>query len=299
MKILFLAGAYPHRDNNTDGIFIERHALAVSKFAQIAVIYIDLKDEVKKLEFDNNKGILEIIAHRKVSKGKIPLNFIFYYLLDSYNAYRLLIKKFGKPDLIHINDLMSSPLIGFFIVYLNKIERIPYIITEHSSAYLEESNIFNKRSLFVKKLILYTLNKSKHVIVVSNKLKSSIIKCGVKNDISIIYNVVTLDKFKTNNKKRNNKIILHVSLLTPLKNVKGIIDAVNEVYKKRKDFELHVVGDGPERSQLEKIAKDYKLLDNVIFLHDLLSHEQVMNLMADSDFHVLNSKYETFSVSTS
>ena len=121
MKILFLPGAYPHRENNTDGIFIKRHALAVSKFAQISVIYIDLKDNINKLDVYANEGILEIIAHRKVNKGKIPYKSLFFYLLDSYKAYRILIKKVGKPDLIHINDLMTWPGMGIFVLYLNKI----------------------------------------------------------------------------------------------------------------------------------------------------------------------------------
>ncbi len=298
MKILFLPGAYPHRENNTDGIFIKRHALAVSKFAQISVIYIDLKDNINKLDVYANEGILEIIAHRKVNKGKIPYKSLFFYLLDSYKAYRILTKKVGKPDLIHVNDLMTWPGMGIFVLYLNKIKGIPYIVTEHSSGYLEESNIFNKRSFLVKKLILYTLNKAKHITIVSNKLKSSLIKCGAKNDFSVIYNVVPSGKSKIINENRKIKKILHVSLLTQSKNIFGIIDAINEIYNKRKDFELHIIGDGLSRAKLEKMTNDYGLLNKVIFFHGLLLPEEVMNMMIDSDFHIINSQYETFSLVT-
>ena len=118
------------------------------------------------------------------------------------------------------------------------------------------------------------MNKAKHITIVSNKLKSSLIKCGAKNDFSVIYNVVPSGKSKIINENRKIKKILHVSLLTQSKNIFGIIDAINEIYNKRKDFELHIIGDGPSRVKLEKMTNDYGLLNKVIFFHGLLLPEK-------------------------
>ena len=40
MKVLFLASWYPHEDNPVEGIFIKRHAEAVSRLCDVGVLYI-------------------------------------------------------------------------------------------------------------------------------------------------------------------------------------------------------------------------------------------------------------------
>ena len=40
IKVLFLASWYPHADNPVEGIFVKRHAEAVSRLCDVCVLYI-------------------------------------------------------------------------------------------------------------------------------------------------------------------------------------------------------------------------------------------------------------------
>jgi glycosyltransferase involved in cell wall biosynthesis len=58
-----------------------------------------------------------------------------------------------------------------------------------------------------------------------------------------------------------------------------------------------LIGDGDDRKKLEDMARNYGLLDNVIFFHGLVSADKVKVLIQSSDFSVINSNFETFCVS--
>jgi hypothetical protein len=44
IKVLFLASWYPNREHPVSGIFVKRHALAVSNYCDVAVLYVHLGD---------------------------------------------------------------------------------------------------------------------------------------------------------------------------------------------------------------------------------------------------------------
>ena len=62
--------------------------------------------------------------------------------------------------------------------------------------------------------------------------------------------------------------LLAVSGLSKIKNVEVLISAVNIIVNKKKEKEiyLYVVGDGPERSSLQKLVSKYNLTNNVFLL---------------------------------
>jgi len=62
----------------------------------------------------------------------------------------------------------------------------------------------------------------------------------------------------------SKKQILHVSLLKDdIKNVSGIIKAIKDLSMKRRDFELHIVGNGVDREKLEILSEKYGLLNRI------------------------------------
>ncbi len=82
-----------------------------------------------------------------------------------------------------------------------------------------------------------------------------------------------------------------------VKNVSGIIEAIRILKQKRSDFELHLIGDGNDRKKLEDMASNYGLLNSMIYFHGMVDADEVETFIQGSDFSVINSKFETFSVS--
>lgn len=78
--------------------------------------------------------------------------------------------------------------------------------------------------------------------------------------------------------------------LIPLKRVAGIIQALVDL----PDVGLLIIGEGPERNQLEELVRKLKLQERVTFC-GAVRHEDALSLMAGCDALVLNSVTEGLS----
>jgi glycosyltransferase involved in cell wall biosynthesis len=303
LKVLFLASRYPNKEHPISGIFVKKHAVAVSKYCDIAVLYVHLGDIDNSIETINEGGITEIRVYRKASKYSnksakwLYNNVMFYleYLWGGYLGYKAVKKNLGRPDLVHVNVISYAGLIGLSLKFF---KGVPYLITEHWAGYFKEDGGFNKRSSLGKYMLRVVGKNAKAIITVSGRLRDAMIDCRIDNKFFIIPNVVD---FGTNSiasrSSDTKKRMLHISLLKDdVKNVSGIIDAIEILNKKRDDFELHILGDGIDRRKLEGQANDYGLLDKVIFFHGMADAEEVAEYLGKSHFSILNSNFETFSV---
>ncbi len=73
IRVLFVASWYPTKENPVSGIFIERQAVAVSKYCDVAVLHVNLCNE-NEINISHDKGFLEVIVNKK-KKSKL-LNLI-------------------------------------------------------------------------------------------------------------------------------------------------------------------------------------------------------------------------------
>jgi len=299
-KVLFLASWYPNRNHASYGLFIKKHAEAVANFTSVYVLSVlpDYKNRsIYEVDEYFEKGIYTLIIYFK--KSKIPLfkNIInrYRYIKSGIIGFKRIVKKFGKPDILHINVIWYIGVLGLI---LKKIYNIQYVITEHWTGYLLKSK---KKFGFLKNLLIkIIIRNSKGIIVVSTALKKDMIKRGFKGNYFVVPNVAfekTPVVYEKENTKKNKKIMLHISFLRDeAKNVSGIIKAIKNISLLRNDFELHIIGDGIDRRKLEKMAEDMDILNKYVFFHGLLSNEKVKEFLINADFLVMNSNYETFSV---
>lgn len=107
-------------------------------------------------------------------------------------------------------------------------------------------------------------------IAVSKAVKNQLINLGLKkNKVKVIYNGVDIQKFKSqmsNVKTKDKKIIIGtVARLCPEKGINYLILAFKKVVKKFPKTELQIVGKGPERKNLEKLARELNLGGKVKF----------------------------------
>jgi glycosyltransferase involved in cell wall biosynthesis len=118
---------------------------------------------------------------------------------------------------------------------------------------------------------------------------------GIKGPFRVVPNVINPDIFypsiSSNRRGDLNKRILFVALLNPVKGVDYLLKAISIIHKKRGDFILQIIGDGPERHNLEVLAKELGLESKVFFL-GIKGKEDVAQFMRQSDFLVLTSHWE-------
>ena len=307
-KILFLASWYPSRVNKVLGIFVKRKAEAMTRLCDVALIYvvddISLKNKTYDLETSTENNVLTVRVYFKKSTNKIA-NLILYnirYLKSYYLGWRQVKSQWGQPDLIHANVIDRS---GYIALIFKLLKGISYVITEHSTPdidYLRGITNSTKIPLrFFKKIVV---KKCSFLNVDSHPSLDYLRKAGFKGNFGIIPNIVGLDErylsLKQSTLPKQKKSAIHISILNKRKNVADIIRAFAYIYNdlNRKDFDFHIIGEGSEKDSLVRLADELGVLNKCIFFHGLVTEEKKVELLTNSDFHILNSDDEGFSVVT-
>jgi glycosyltransferase involved in cell wall biosynthesis len=136
----------------------------------------------------------------------------------------------------------------------------------------------------------WVVRQANKVIVPSQYLGNWVVKWGVPAEkIAVIYNAVEIsDKVEPLSIPLKTPVkAVTVGRLVPWKQVDGLIEALREI----PELGLVVVGDGPERPRLERIAQELGVSGRVYFAGQR-SKRETLSLMAACDLFVLNSTYE-------
>jgi glycosyltransferase involved in cell wall biosynthesis len=307
-KILFLASWYPSRVNKVLGVFVKRKAEAMTRLCDVALIYVvddpSLKNKTYDLETSTENSVLTIRVYFKKSSNKIA-NLFFYnirYLKSYYFGWKEIKSEWGKPDLIHANVIDRSGYIAFLFKLLKGIS---YIITEHSTPDIDFlRGVTSKTKIplrFLKKIVI---KKCSFLNVDSHPSLEYLRKAGFEGNLGVIPNIVELEEkylsLTQPTKQKKKKSAVHISILNKRKNVADIIRACACIYYElnRNDFEFNIVGEGSEKDNLVKLADELGVLNKCIFFHGLVTEKKKLELLTNSDFHILNSDDEGFSVVT-
>jgi L-malate glycosyltransferase len=123
--------------------------------------------------------------------------------------------------------------------------------------------------------------------------------------IEVIPNFVNTEVFKPQDESSNNpaknilgkcpresntKIIVHVSNFRPVKRIKDVILTFSKIIKKIPSH-LILIGDGPERSSAEILARELGLSNSICFLG---RQESFIPWLQNSDLFLLPSELESF-----
>lgn len=301
LNVLFLSSWYPSNENKTLGNFVQKHAEAIHPFVDLSVLYATSSKTINtKFRIENNiinNVNTTIVYYRKV-EIKIPvINSIIKYLRLK-KAYRIgydsIIK--DKPtsfklDITHCN--VSYPA-GIFALELERRKNIPFVLTEHWTAFLPSRNSFTTFNYFIKKSIQRTTQKAKLTLPVSDHLGRSMKNLGLIKSYEVIPNVVDTNLFKPIKNKEKLRILHVSSLENNQKNIVGILNVIKTISLYRSDFVFQIVCDDNYEQTLAIINK--LAISNVVTLEQSKETEEIKSDFQNAAFFLLFSNYETFSV---
>ncbi len=297
MKVLWLCSWYPNSADPFDGDFIERHAKALALYHQVDVMHVV-----------QNKHFLKGITSMKKEERKstnlkasiyfLPLPntgfaFVNVYLFNKrYQAfYKQLIEEYiarnGKPDLVHVHVPVKA---GLTAVLLNRKYNVPFVVTEHSSAYFEyiPENYFSRNRYF-RFVTKQAFQQAAAVSSVSAWLIQRLQTLFAIQQAELIRNVVDTTLFYPQQHTNERKRFLHVSMMHPLKNVQGVLRALAILLKQRNDWEMWFVG--PPSNEHLQLANELGLQNNITW-KGALPYADVAAAMRSADALVHFSKYE-------
>lgn len=201
-----------------------------------------------------------------------------------------------KSDIIYANTLTFESSIGAILSRKPIIHKIvgdyAWERARNKGYYLGTIDQYQKSKKNLKLNFLdfyfkFFLRFSKNIITPSNYLKKIVLGWNPTLKVSTIYNAVDFPKTLERKRRKTLSKILTVSRLVNWKNIDQIILSLNQL----EDFTLEIVGEGPEKENLQSLVIEHELENRVNFLGQLTRNE-VYKCMVESDVFILNSSYE-------
>lgn len=205
-----------------------------------------------------------------------------YILAPTYNRKALSLLKKIKPDIIHVHTDFGIAQIAFTY---SRYCKVPIVYTYHTmyedyTYYITKGKIDRLSKWIMRQYSLSTLEKASGIIAPSVKSMNYLRRAGSDNSfISVVPTGVDTKRFlnyqldlnkkeeflKRVNIPSGSKIMLFLGRLAKEKNVEELLVNFKEAKEKYPNLYFIIVGDGPNRANLEKLATELELGDKCKF----------------------------------
>jgi L-malate glycosyltransferase len=171
-------------------------------------------------------------------------------------------------DLLHVHYAIPHSTAAMLAQQmLAARRRLPFITTLHGT---DVSIVGMDRSYFP--ITKFSIEKSDGITGVSQDVRRETYQVfGVPNEIRVIYNFVNTEIYRpmedrdTTNQTSDEKRLMHISNFRPVKRVTDCVRIFAEVLKAI-PAHLYMVGDGPDRPEAHRLARELGVERQVTFL---------------------------------
>lgn len=294
MRVLVVPTWYPSGEDKLMGNYHKEFTYALNKNGIKAdMLFIDRQRSSKPIKylFMKKKAIdkeenYNVYKYRMLNYSFVNFDFALKKYVEKFekslNDY---INKNGKPGLLHAQVTIPA---GYACAVVGKKLGIPVVVTEHCSSF---KTFFKGKLEKYGKFVLENTCFS----VVSNYMKEEILK--FKNECFVIPNIVDIDLFKCNKKRKIDKCLKLISVcaLRQGKKIDVVFKAMRKLIDEGYNIQYMVVGDGFEENYYKSKCIELELENNVTFA-GRRTKKQISDLLSDMHALVISSDVETFAI---
>jgi L-malate glycosyltransferase len=199
-------------------------------------------------------------------------------------------------DLLHVHYAIPHAAAAYMArqILAKQNKKIPVITTLHGT----DITLVGRDKTY-KPVVTFSMEESDALTAVSKNLREeTYLHFEIVKPIDVIYNFVDIKRFhkkpitafKDLIAPNGEKIIVHASNFRKVKRVADVIKTF-QLIAKEIPVKLLLIGDGPERPEIESMTRDCSEKDNIKFLG---KQEQMEDLLPIADLFLLPSEYESF-----
>lgn len=238
---------------------------------------------------------LENVYYHEVSISKYPL--FEYPPYETAVAGKIVdIVKAASLDVLHVHYAVphaSAALLAKMILAEEGLN-IPVITTLHGT----DITLVGREATF-EPVVSWSINHSDAVTAVSQSLKNDTLEhFNIRREIHVVPNFIDFGRFNKQPKEHfkkaiapnGEKILVHTSNFRKVKRVEDVI-AVFCMVNREIPSKLLMIGDGPERTHIEKLSREMDCADKITFLG---KQEAVEEILSVCDLFILPSESESF-----
>ena len=209
------------------------------------------------------------------------------------------IVKSNHLELLHVHYAIphaSAALMAKQILKEDHIH-IPVVTTLHGT----DITLVGREASY-EPVVTWSINQSDAVTAVSDSLVRDTLKhFSVKRPIRMIPNFIDFERFNKKPRQHfkdliapnNERIIVHTSNFRKVKRVEDVVRIFN-IIQQKVPAKLLLIGDGPERSNIEKVCRELHVCDKVTYLGKQEAIEEILSIC---DLFILPSESESFGLS--
>lgn len=239
-------------------------------------------------------GFVENVFFHEVEMSNYPL-FEFPLYTLSLASKMVEVAEFENLDLLHVHYAIPHASSAYLAKNILKGKKdIKIITTLHGT----DITLVGLEPSFLP-LVKFSIEESDGVTAVSRFLKEkTLTNYNIEKNIEVIPNFVDTDLFKPSEacdfRKHiapgREKVLVHTS---NFRQVKRVIDTIKilEIVNKEVPTKLILVGDGPDRYECERLARQLNLIDHVKFLG---KQEGLVEILNSADIFLIPSQSESF-----
>jgi|688.fasta_scaffold103649_3 N-acetyl-alpha-D-glucosaminyl L-malate synthase BshA len=273
-------------------------------------------------------GVLATELGKALAKKGHEIHFISYnqparldYFLEGIFFHEVIIPQYPLFEHAPYETALAGKIVE--IVRSNQLEvlHVHYAIP-HASAALLAKQILAESDIYIpvvttlhgtditlvgreasyEPVVSWSINNSDAVTAVSESLKADTYEhFKIRRDIHVIPNFIDFERFNKQPKSHfkmaiaphGEKIVVHTSNFRKVKRVGDVI-RIFDLIQQQTPAKLLLIGDGPERSNIEKVCRELHVCDKVTFLG---KQEAVEEILSVCDLFLLPSERESFGLS--
>ena len=202
-------------------------------------------------------------------------------------------------ELMHVHYAIphaSAALLAKMILKEEGIN-IPVVTTLHGT----DITLVGREASY-EPVVTWSINQSDAVTAVSDSLVRDTLKhFAVKRPIRMIPNFIDFERFNKKPRQHfkdliapnNERILVHTSNFRKVKRVEDVV-RIFDIIQQKIPAKLLLIGDGPERSNIEKVCRELHVCDKVTYLGKQEAIEEILSIC---DLFILPSESESFGLS--
>ncbi len=237
------------------------------------------------------------VFFHEVEMSQYPL-FDFPLYTDSLAGKMIDVAKYHDLDILHVHYAIPHATSAFIArQILAPTKDIKVITTLHGT----DVTLVGLEPSFLP-LVKFSIEQSDYVTSVSRFLQmKTYTMYNVEKEIQVIPNFVDTERFKRREDSQfrarfspnGEKVLVHVSNFRTVKRVPDVV-RIFDIVRRSVPSKLLLVGDGPDRSESERLARELGIYEEVRFLG---KQTLLPEILSASDLMLMPSQSESFGLS--
>lgn len=191
-------------------------------------------------------------------------------------------------DLIHAHAALPC---GHAAVLLSRELGVPYVVTVHGLDAFFTNQSKGWAGTLCHRAAQHVYKRARRVICISERVQDAVLAGAPKAQCAVVYNGVNVDLFSRSSAPADPATILSVGNLIASKGHELLLRSIASLRSAHTGVRCEIIGEGPEREPLKKLAEQLGISDVVTFL-GRGNRSSVADAMRRCTLFALPSSYE-------